>query len=92
MMLENSRVSNQTEEANKREERLFQQRQKLNYSITYSPIYRILLFLTIIMRNAATTAALVAVLAGQSIAFQWPTEAIYNKWHETKLEKWFVIA
>lgn len=35
-----------------------------------------------------STAVFIAALAGQTVAFQWPTEAIYNKWHETKLEKW----
>lgn len=39
------------------------------------------------MRNVAT-AVIVAALATQGAAFQWPTEAIYNRWHETKLEKW----
>lgn len=42
------------------------------------------------MRTSA--ALIVAALAGQTVAFQWPTEAIYNKWHETKLERWYGLA
>ncbi|ORY80024.1 hypothetical protein BCR37DRAFT_381477 [Protomyces lactucae-debilis] len=38
------------------------------------------------MKNFALLSALAALSA--TSAFQWPTERIYNNWHETKLERW----
>ena len=40
------------------------------------------------MRNTAVATLGLVALASQAAAFQWPTDKLYNKWHETKLERW----
>ncbi|BFZ57632.1 hypothetical protein PYCC9005_004685 [Savitreella phatthalungensis] len=40
------------------------------------------------MKNSVATAIALAALIAPSTAFQWPTEKLYNNWHETKLERW----